>query len=229
MPQLVFSQDQFKVWASEASGHQRPLGIRHRLLTFPRSDNITEPDALLFSTFLWISHPQRKLLIWKMLKWISSSSPFFSFIFSPAQPNFNFQIALAALKLHVWWLNILLISVLCNLSVTVKEWLPLIIVFHLLEVNEIIWYSSSQSPSSMFPLPSALLTSNNYAVCFSSSEEDKIQKNKWRKQFGHGQCNHTLLVNFLHQIFQKGIFQSDTSEVSVLPTHPSCYEGFHSL
>lgn len=41
MPQLVFSQDQFKVWASEASGHQRPLGIRHLLLTFPRSDNIT--------------------------------------------------------------------------------------------------------------------------------------------------------------------------------------------
>lgn len=38
-----------------------------------------------------------------------------------------------------------------------------------------------------------------------------------------------VLVNYMHQIVQKGIFRSDTSVMCALPTHPNCYKGVSLL
>lgn len=55
--------------------------------------------------------------------------------------------------------------------------------------------SSYQSPSAMFPSPSALLICKNYAVCFSSSKEARIQQLSEGNNLGMGNIIRHVFVN----------------------------------
>lgn len=126
MPQLVSLQNQLKFWASEAPGHQilSLCAPQRRQYNRTRCTDLLNPFVNLAPT-MENSHMENAEVNYFI------KSFFFPFIFSLAQPNFNLEMAFAALKLHVWWLNILLKKVLCSLSVTVQEWLPWVIILHL--------------------------------------------------------------------------------------------------
>lgn len=80
----------------------------------------------------------------------------------------------------------------------------------------------------MFPLPSALLTSKNYAIFL---HQKRIRYKKINE--GNNLVMDSTIIHywstFCIKLFKKAFFKVIPSEVSVLPTHPSCYEGFHSL